>query len=113
MAIVVNTPNPKGLLEGIKKGIDKGTVDTWIYDKDGDFTHEPEQWKNQAWLRPHISFGILQFGLLGPKDTIITKTVYGVHHGRFIEMLLTHFDKEFSNTTATAQKDSTPVDNFK
>lgn len=112
MAIVVNTPTPKALLEGIKKGIDNGTVDTWIYDKGGDFTHKPDQWENQAWLRPHISSSILQFGFLGPKDTTTTKTVYGVYHGRFIEMLLTHFDKEFLNATATAQKDSM-VDNFK
>jgi hypothetical protein len=42
----------------------------------------------------------------------MTKTIYGVYHGRFIEMLLTHFDNEFSAASATAQKDA-QVDDFK
>ncbi|ERJ35113.1 hypothetical protein L810_2257 [Burkholderia sp. AU4i] len=42
---------------------------------------------------------------------IMTKVVYGVYHGRFLEMLLAHFDHSFSNATATAHADST--DNYK
>ncbi len=112
MAVVVYTSEPKALLDKIKKAIDKGTIETWIYDKDGDFTHKPEQWKNQAWLRPYISSGVLQFGILGNTGITMTKLIYGVYHGRFIEMLLSHFDDSFSNVTATAKKDS-EVDIFK
>ena len=112
MAIIVNTPNPAQLLAAIKKAIDDGKVDTWAYDADGDFTHWPEQWRYNAWLRPVIAPGSLIFGLLGKKDTDMTKVVYGVYHGRFIEMLLTHFDDDFSAASATAQKDAR-VDNFK
>ena len=104
MAIVVYTSAPKSLLEEIKKGIDKGTVDTWIYDKDGDFTHKPEPWENKAWLRPDTSSGVLQLGLLGPKDVEITKGVYGVYHGRFIEMLLTHFDGESQRDSDSSKR---------
>jgi hypothetical protein len=56
--------------------------------------------------------GMLQFGLLGEENVQMTKPVYGVFHGRFIEMLLTHFDDSFSTATATAQEE-TGVDSFK
>lgn len=42
----------------------------------------------------------------------MTKMIYGVYHGRFIEMMLAHFDTDFSLATASAQKDS-PIDVFK
>lgn len=35
---------------------------------------------------------------------------YAVYHGRFSEMLLAHFDDEFSNVYSTAQK--TKYDRF-
>lgn len=112
MAIVVYTAAPKSLLAAIYKAIDDGKIVTWEYDKDGDFTHTPEQWRRKAWLRPFPSSGILQFGLLGQENTKMTKPIYGVYHGRFIEELLTHFDDDFSTATATAQR-NTAVDNFK
>lgn len=112
MAIIVNTPEPTQLLAALKKAIDDKKIETWSYDKDGDFTHTPDQWAYQAWLRPVVAPGSLIFGLLGKKDTQMTKVVYGVYHGRFIEMLLTHFDDQFSAASATAQKDAR-VDIFK
>ncbi len=112
MAIVINTSNPAALLAAIKKAIDEKQVETWGNDADGDFTHIPDQWKYQAWFRPVVASGVLTFGLLGKKDVTMTKTIYGVYHGRFIEMLLTHFDNDFSAASATAQKDA-QVDNFK
>jgi hypothetical protein len=41
----------------------------------------------------------------------MTKTIYGVLHGRFIEMLLTHFDDDFGTAHAFAKKQR--PDNFK
>jgi hypothetical protein len=111
MAVIVPTPKPKTLLAAIKQAIDEKKIDTWEYDNDGDFTHRPEQWYKQAWLRPNVQQGVLLFGLIGKKDVKMTKPIYGVYHGRFIEMLLTHFDTEFSTTSATAQADT--VDSFK
>lgn len=112
MALVINTSKPAALLTEIKKAIDDNKVETWSYDSDGDFTHTPDQWKYQAWLRPVVAPGVLIFGLVGKTDIQMTKLIYGVYHGRFIEMLLTHFDNEFSAASATAQKDS-QVDIFK
>jgi len=111
MAIIIKTTNPTQLLALIKKEIDNGKIETWSYDSYGDFTHTPDQWKNKAWLRPAIYSGELRFGILDPKDIELSIVVYGVYHGRFIEMLLSHFDKNFSDATATSQK--TPPDNFK
>ncbi|MCH8012003.1 MAG: hypothetical protein IIA61_08670 [Candidatus Marinimicrobia bacterium] len=104
MAIIVKTQNPSGLLSKIKKAINDKSIDTWSYDSDGDFTHKPEQWKNKAWLRPKVYSNELRFGILGQKDTELTKYLYGVYHGRFIEMLLNHFDSDFNQVQATAVK---------
>lgn len=111
MAIVIYTPKPKFLLDAIYQAIDNDQIKTWKYDQDRDFTHIPEQWENKAWLHPQVSIGILQFGLIGEENVVMTKVVYGIYHGRFIEMLLTHFDTHFSTATATAIGDD--IDSFK
>ncbi len=103
MAIIVKTNDPSGLLKAIYKAIDDNKVETWAYDTDKDFTHVPDQWRNKAWLRPKVYTGELRFGILGQKNVQMSKTIYGVYHGRFIEMLLTHFDTDFTLATATAQ----------
>lgn len=113
MAIIVYTSMPAQLLGSIKKDIDSGHIVTWEYDSDGDFTHKTsdEQWYKKAWLRPSSQQGALLFGLLGQKGVKMSKQIYGVYHGRFIEMLLTHFDNAFTNVSATAQAGT--VDSFK
>lgn len=110
MAIIVDTTSPADLLKKIKKAIDDGKVRSWSYDMDGDFTHDSEQWKNKAWLRPKVYSGELRFGILKQKDVNLTKQVYGLYHGRFIDMLLTHFDDYFISALATAEK--TEPDSF-
>ncbi|HSU15391.1 hypothetical protein [Longimicrobium sp.] len=104
MAIIVSTGNPGDLLKSIYKGIDDGDIETWSYDSDGDFTHTPDQWRNKAWLVPKVGVGELRFGILKQKDVNLSKLIYGVYHGRFIEMLLNHFDNAFSGALATAHK---------
>ena len=102
MAITVKTSNAKALLAAIKKDIDDGHIDTWKYDSAGDFFHDVAQWRGLAWLRPDASSKDLVLGIVGQKDVDMTKAVYGVYHGRFIEMLLTHFDNSFSIADASA-----------
>ena len=106
MALIIKTSNPSGLLMEIKKSIDSKAIETWSYDSDNDFTHTPDQWKNNAWLRPKLYEGELRFGIFGQKDIKLTKLIYAVYHGRFAEMLLNHFDEEFSEVKATAM----PID---
>jgi hypothetical protein len=103
MAIKVETSQPQALLDAIKKAIREGHIDTWKYDNDGDFTHTPTQWVNKCWLRPRVQSGSLVFTTLPPKNAAITTEVYAVYHGRFIEMLLAHFDTQFTGAGATAQ----------
>jgi hypothetical protein len=93
---------PQQLLSNIKKAIDAGTIATWKYDSDGDFTHTPDQWRSKAWLRPQVINGVLRFTILIPASTLRSCEVYAVYHGRFIEMMLAHFDKSFDNVAASA-----------
>jgi hypothetical protein len=102
MAISFDTNDPQRLLNDFKKAIDRNAVETWTYDKDGDFTHTPDQWKNEAWLRPVIYPGRLVMNFLGNNSKKTTKVVYGVYHGRFIESMLMHCDKLFTNAHASA-----------
>ncbi|MBG1265512.1 hypothetical protein [Nostoc sp. WHI] len=111
MAILIYTTKPKILLKAIYEGINNNEIKTWKFDKEKDFTHTPEQWKNKAWLHPNISITGLQFGLIGEENIVMTKLIYGVYHGRFLEMLLTHFDDYFLRATITADK--IDIDNFK
>lgn len=112
MALTVYTNDPNALLNSIRAAIKDKRVETWAYDVDGDFYHTPEQWRGKAWFRPYVLQGMLSFGLLGQKDVEMTKMIYGIYHGRFSEMLLVHFDKDFSNVSATAIGDL-DADHFK
>lgn len=106
MSILIKTSDPTGLLAVFKKGINNGTIVTWSYDQDGDFTHTPDQWKNKAWLRPSTASGELSFSIIGPKSTNLSSLVYAVYHGRFIEALLNHCDQLFTDAYATAMPTS-------
>ncbi|MGD0091286.1 MAG: hypothetical protein ABSE73_15320 [Planctomycetota bacterium] len=102
MAVYVVSQNPSGLLQAIKEAVQERAIDTWSVDSDGDFTHSAEQWKNKAWFRPAITEDRLILNILAPKETHLSRAVYGVYHGRFVEMLLNHFDNRFSQARATA-----------
>jgi hypothetical protein len=102
MALIFFTDNPNGLLSAFKKAINDGHVATWACDKDGDFTHTAQQWKNLAWLHPSTAPGQLVFNTLKPKDRSITWEVYGIYHGRFIETMIIHCHNLFTNAQATA-----------
>ncbi len=102
MALYFKANDPQKLLDEFKKAINEGKITTWSYDKDNDFTHTPEQWKNRAWFRPKIESGRLALYILRPKDTNITSLVYAVYHGHFIESMLLHCDNLFTDSTATA-----------
>jgi hypothetical protein len=95
-----NTPNK--LLTSLKKAIDEKHITTWSYDKDGDFTHTAEQWKNKAWLRPEVRSDRLAFIIIKPQKAKLSKEVYAIYHGRFLESMLAHFDTIFTRGTATA-----------
>ncbi len=109
MGIRVETSNPQALLAAVKEAIKKDRIRTWSCDGEGDFTHSADQWNLKAWLRPSLESGALVLRILAPKGQRISKEVYGIYHGRFIEMLLVHFDGQFSDAYATAMPTSRDV----
>lgn len=110
MAIHIITDRPDELRAHIRKLIDDGKIKTWSYDADGDFTHTADQWRYKAWLRPKARPGELLLVILSPKGKVMTKAVYGVYHGRFIETVLTHADTMCKSARASALGE--PEDNI-
>ena len=102
MAVRVQCSDPEALLNRIRRAIRGGAIETWSLDSDGDLTHSAEQWRNKAWFRPKISEELLTFNILTRRGKRMSRTIYGVYHGRLIEMLLVHFDEAFTRATATA-----------
>ena len=109
MAVNVSCNDPGALLRAVKSAINDGTVATWSVDADGDLTHTPEQWRKKAWFRPTVGDERLVFNILAPRGTTMSKALYGVYHGRLIEMLLAHFDTKFTRASATALATSADV----
>lgn len=97
------TGNPDALLLNIKSKIDEGKIKSWSYDKDGDFTLSIDIWNQQAWLHPIIAHNSLNFSIIRPRGVDISKAVYAVYHGRFIEVVLRFFDEFLAgNASASA-----------
>ncbi len=93
MAVRLFSKSASALLDAIKAAIDSGHVDTWAYDSVSDFTHttHDRQWENRAWLRPSIRKDRLLLNVMFASGETQKRVVYGVYHGRFIEMAVTHF----------------------
>jgi hypothetical protein len=101
MAMTVTTNDPRTLLEAIKQSIKDGKIETWRH-KDGYFTHSPDQWRAKAFIKPSIDDDTLTLNIIRPANSSVSTEVYAVYHGRFIEMLLAHFDGMFDTVVATA-----------
>jgi hypothetical protein len=104
MSVRVLCGNPQKLVNEIKTAIRGGTIQTWALDRDGDFTHTPEQWTNKAWFRPVLESDKVVFKIIGQKSVRMKTGVYAAYHAHFIEMLLNHFDTLFYTAAATAQE---------
>ena len=104
--ITFNTSTPNALLVGLKAAIDQKKIATWSYSANGYFTHTPTQWYAKAWLLPSAVAGGLQFAIINPRNANITTEVYAVYHGRFIEMMLAHFDTDVTAGVATSMPTS-------
>ena len=100
--VTISTTTPVNLLAAIKKAIDNGSIKTWSYDNDGDFTHTPPQWNKKAWLRPTVTSAGLQLKFLAP-TTGAPREVFAVYQGRFQEMMMSHFWKSYSLSSCTPE----------
>lgn len=99
--ITLISANPQQLLASLREAIRKGHITTWS-EENGYFTHTPIQWARKAWLQPIPVNGELRFAIINSRGSNVTTEVYGVYHGRFIEMMLAHFDKQFTVGFASA-----------
>ena len=99
---LVSHVTPKMLLDKILEQIDNGIIDTWEIDSDGDLTHTPYQWKGEAWFQYRPNESELIFGIVARRDKKMSKVIYGLYHGRFSEMLLTHFDSQIKEITISS-----------
>ena len=94
MSIYVKSSNPQKLINDINEKIENSGIDTWSVDKDGDYTHTAEQWRNHAWIHPIIETGRIVFAIWGRVSENLSVVDYAIYHGRFVEMLLAHFDHQ-------------------
>jgi hypothetical protein len=101
MSVRAFTEYADALLTKIKRLIDQGHITTWSYDEEGDFTHTATQWKNRAWLRPQVQPDRLRLVIRKSKTVPLTREVFAIYHGRFIEMLIEHVPKDFVRASAT------------
>jgi len=102
MSVTFNTNNPGDLLSLFKQAINNGHIRTWCYNKDGYYTHSAEQWKAKAWFLPKTTNGQLHFVIVRSQNQEASTEVYAIFHGRLIEAMFAHFDKNFSTAAATA-----------
>lgn len=95
--IEIRTNNPQQFVDSINQAIREKRIVTWSVDSEGDYTLTQDQWVCKAWMTPKIeqnATNILRFGIIESKKHKLTKSIYGIFHGRFAEMLLTHFDRD-------------------
>lgn len=98
--IKVETTDPAGLIKKIDAGIEKGDIETWkrqVHEGVKYYTHSPVQWNQKGYLRPESVKGQLLLYFVWPKESDKSKAVSGVYHGRFSEMLCSHFPDLFSS----------------
>jgi len=103
MAVRLFTEDAEALLAEIKNQIKLGKIETWSVDSKGDFTHTTHdgQWKNKAWMRPKIYDDRLLLNIIRPSGGSISRPVFAVYHGRFIEMAIAHVSRLFTVARAT------------
>jgi hypothetical protein len=111
MAIIVTTPNPKGLIATLKSEIEQGHAHTWKYEKHDPapgefFTHtaEDDRLVHRAWFGPFATTNAVVFTIFSPKNVeVIDHGVWGVYHGRFVELLLNHGSGDMTDIDVTPQ----------
>jgi len=105
MAIIAYTPRPRALLKAIVEAVDDGEVGGWERDGDGDFARSADGRNRVAWLRPRPGEGVLQLSFVVREGTTVTDEMYGFYHAAFVQLLLTHFNEDFSALTVTVPQE--------
>lgn len=102
--IIVITKRPYTLLKNINNLIDNYAIRTWEYDSDSDYTHCSPQLRFHAWFRALVTKGEkIEFIIVGNTRRPATIDEYAIYHGKFTEMLITHFSNIISKIEITPQ----------
>ena len=101
MAAYFFTNTPSDLLTSFKSEIDKRCITMWCYDREGDFTHTSEHWKNHAWFRPSMQSDCLIFNIIRAPANPISCETYAVYHACLIQAFLAHLNQIFILSEAT------------
>jgi hypothetical protein len=106
VAISIDCSDPSGLLAELRKLIDQGTIATWQVFGNGELTHKPPQYYLQAWFKPFLLPDRLVFGIQDRKDQYLTRTLYGLYHGRLTEALIVHLSAYFDRLSSSGELDA-------
>jgi len=112
MAVNVTTNDGRALIDAIYKAIDDKKIETWRYKTHNGvkyLTHSADQWDGKAWFTATAQAPGLVLNIVASQGINVSTIVYAVYHGRFIEMLLAHFDKQLDIATATAMPTAADV----
>lgn len=106
MSVRAYTPDSKGLLNSIKRGISEGEITSWSIDEDGDLTLSESRWSNKAWMRTRTLSDQLLFNIVGSTKSTLSTVTYAAFHAEIIKMLLIHFDAQMTKVSASAMPTS-------
>jgi len=107
--ITVRTTNPNNIYQGIIRGIQNGSIDTWKIVTVGNlvyFTHDTtnKQWLNKSYMKAGTdSHGNLIFHVIRNNENSFDQNIFAVYQGRFIQMLVSHFPNSFTELNVTSQ----------
>lgn len=101
MKIIAYTHNPSTLKNAIDKKVEDKELKTWDIVKDDKYevlySHNPEQWKEKALLKPYILQEKVEFKIRWrTKNGEPDEATKGYITGRFVEILMVHFRNQFT-----------------
>ena len=106
MAIYINTDNPQRFVRRIRELVREDEISAWALDEDNDFTHTSPQWGGRAWIHPVIEEDRVVFAIIGSLSEPITRLIYSIYMGRFLECLLMHMDRYFISAKISSRPSS-------
>ncbi|GGS43735.1 hypothetical protein [Deinococcus aquaticus] len=105
MSLLFRTEHPEQLLAALWDGVASGEITEWRRDSRGWLTQAAPRWARQAWLRPMLVTGGLEFETIAPQDTELTRATYAHYHASlaetFIRSLFAFYDEVHITTNAT------------
>ncbi len=105
MALIVKSKNRDDLIKKFHFLVENEYIQTWIVDKDGDYTPSSEKWRYHAWMRVYLENDGLAFGFVKSVKYPITNGLYAVIHGRLAATLLAHASELIQELIITPQLD--------